>query len=46
MSTARQRQLRFGIWRGFAVALLTFTACAFVLDYVDDDPATTYQRGD
>lgn len=40
MSTARQRQLRRGIWRGFALALLVFTAFAFALDYVDDEPAS------
>lgn len=39
MSTARQRQLRHGNWRGFALALLVFTAFAFALDYVDDEPA-------
>ncbi|SFI70756.1 hypothetical protein SAMN05216206_2796 [Pseudomonas guineae] len=42
MSTALQRQLRHSIWRGFAITLLVFTAFAFALDYVGDEP--THQR--
>ena len=44
MSTARQRQLRFGIWRGLAIALLIFTGFAVALDYVDDEPHTSAER--